>query len=156
MHVDPDMDLVEDMDGNIVGSLEPEKDMGVLSEDIEKITQKNLPVSAKNLIVMAREKQALKDRIKEVRLILTKQVNDLQETLKMTKASNENQLTAMKIQYGKDLQELEADYKKSSALVKQQARQETEEEMEQLKQEQKIAMEHMKIEFEDQHKDLIT
>ena len=97
------MDLVEDMDGNIVGSLEPEKDMGVLSEDIEKITQKNLPVSAKNLIVMAREKQALKDRIKEVRLILTKQVNDLQETLKMTKASNENQLTAMKIQYGKDL-----------------------------------------------------
>ena len=122
LHLDPDMDLVGDEDGNIIGSMEPEKDMGLVSEDIERLTQRNLPVSARNLIMMQKENQALRDRIKEVRIILNKQVNDLQDDLKMTKASNENELTRMKIQYGKDLQVLENDYKSSSALVRQQVR----------------------------------
>ena len=150
------MDLVGDEDGNIIGSMEPEKDMGLVSEDIERLTQRNLPVSARNLIMMQKENQALRDRIKEVRIILNKQVNDLQDDLKMTKASNENELTRMKIQYGKDLQVLENDYKSSSALVRQQVRQETEEEMETLKKEQQREMEILKIEFEDQHKSLVS
>ena len=71
MYIDPEMDLVADEDGNIIGSIEPERDMGLLSDTLEK-TPKNLSVGAKNLILMQKENQALRDRIKEVRIILNK------------------------------------------------------------------------------------
>jgi hypothetical protein len=53
--------------------------------------------------LLQQENEALKARIKEVRLVFNKQVNDLQETLKNTRASMENEMTALKVKYAKDL-----------------------------------------------------
>ena len=56
-----------------------------------------LPQTSQSLIFLQRENEALRDRVKEVRLILNKQVNDLQETLASTKLANETEVTRLKI-----------------------------------------------------------
>lgn len=65
-----------------------------------------MPQTSQSLIFLQRENEALKDRVKEVRLILNKQVNDLKEELASTKLANETEVTRLKIQYGKDLNAL--------------------------------------------------
>ena len=63
-----------------------------------------------DILMLQRENAALKNRIKEVRLVFNKQVNELQDTLKMTKSSLENDMTQLKVRYGKDLTKLHKDY----------------------------------------------
>ena len=46
-----------------------------------------------DILMLQRENAALKNRIKEVRLVFNKQVNELQDTLKNTKSSLENDMT---------------------------------------------------------------
>ena len=45
-------------------------------------------------------------RIKEVRLVLNKQINELQETLNVARTSYDAEITRSKLQYGKDLGKL--------------------------------------------------
>jgi len=45
-------------------------------------------------------------RIKEIRLVLNKQVNELKETLNVARTSYDAEITRSKIQYGKDLSKL--------------------------------------------------
>ena len=69
-----------------------------------------LPVTKQSLIMLQQENQALKERVKEVRIILNKEVNDLQDLLKDTKHLNEVEMTRVKVEYGKNLASLNKDY----------------------------------------------
>jgi hypothetical protein len=49
---------------------------------------KPMPITKQSFIILQKENQALKERVKEVRIILNKEVNDLKDLLKDTNRSN--------------------------------------------------------------------
>ena len=62
------------------------------AKEVEVVEEDNVkPLT--DILMLQKENAALKNRIKEVRLIFNKQVNELQDTLKMTKSSLENDMT---------------------------------------------------------------
>ena len=62
------------------------------AKEIEMVEEEHVkPLT--DILMLQRENAALKNRIKEVRLVFNKQVNELQDTLKNTKSSLENDMT---------------------------------------------------------------
>lgn len=86
-----------------------------------------------DILMLQRENAALKNRIKEVRLVFNKQVNELQDTLKNTKSSLENDMTQLKVRYGKDLTKMHKDYEQNSSTLRQQIEIETHKELQSYK-----------------------
>ena len=95
---------------------------------------------------MQRENEALRDRVKEVRLILNKQVNDLQETLSSTKLANETEITRLKIQYGKDLNALNKRHTDLIDSINKKAERDATEKIDALKQEHEKILQAQKTE----------
>ena len=63
----------------------------------------DLPLTKQNLIFLQRENQALRERTKEVRLILNNKNDELQSALKIMKQSHEHDLAQLKAECKKDL-----------------------------------------------------
>jgi hypothetical protein len=60
--------------------------------------------------------KALVERVKDIRLILNRKYNELEQTLEMTKESFEFDITQMRVQYGKDIAVLNQDHKQALKL----------------------------------------
>jgi len=88
-------------------------------------------------------------------MTLNKQVNELQDTLKMTKSSLENDVTQLKTRYGKDLARLQADYDKNSNSLRRQIEIETRRELEEYKQQAEYKLLHSEHIAKENEKNLI-
>jgi hypothetical protein len=72
--------------------------------------------------MLQRENEALRLRIKEVRLVLNKQINELQETLNVARTSYDAEITRSKLQYGKDLGKLSRKFERDMERQKKKAK----------------------------------
>ena len=69
-------------------------------------TKFDLPLTKQNLILLQRENQALRERTKEIRLILNSKMDELQQVLKVTKQTHENDLSQLKTDCKEDIDRL--------------------------------------------------
>lgn len=69
-------------------------------------TKFDLPLTKQNLILLQRENQALRERTKEIRLILNSKMDELQQVLKVTKQTHEIDLSQLKTDCKEDIDRL--------------------------------------------------
>lgn len=72
----------------------------------EMTTKFDLPLTKQNLILLQRENQALRERTKEIRLILNSKMDELQQVLKVTKQTHEIDLSQLKTDCKEDIDRL--------------------------------------------------
>ena len=82
---------------------------------------------------MQRENEALRERTKEIRLILNNKNDELQQALKITKQSHEHDLSQLKAECKKDLSLLRQQELKTHEMLKAQIHREAKKELEALK-----------------------
>ena len=70
------------------------------------------------MIFLQRENQALRERTKEVRLILNNKNDELQSALKIMKQSHEHDLASVKAECKKDLDQLRTEELKTHQMLK--------------------------------------
>lgn len=132
------IDKVSANRSNFTQDFQSEKDqaMNTLKEEgtlTLKQPQSDLPLTKQNLIFLQHENQALRERTKEVRLILNRKMDELQQVLKATKQSHEHDLAHLKAECKKDLYQLQQQELKTQEMLKQQIYRENQQENQQIK-----------------------
>lgn len=125
------VDKVSANRSNFTQDFQSEKDQAVNKDEgiiNLKQPQSDLPLTKQNLIFLQRENQALRERTKEVRLILNRKMDELQQVLKATKQSHEHDLAHLKAECKKDLYQLQQQELKTQEMLKQQIYRENQQE----------------------------